>query len=326
MMNISLGLSLTTLQMRPGSSAPAFSILDLFANGEIGVWSDPSDLPMFFQDVSGNIPSVYGGNAAANLDKSIGPVADSRSDWSVATQGTSAETATFNPTTGAGRVYRGIGSANGSAIIMNGLNSATIFYVEITNQSPTVDMRVRDIIGGAYVVLIPASTTFKGFLTGKNEYAITSEANSTGVNFTLSVFKEYSGSNAFQADAAKQPKILDNDGAQYLLSDLVDDSLPAIVPNLGSNATIAYATEAGVTILTGQTIGAGALEILRGEKTYSFMAINRALTGPETTSLTEYMNGKSGTPAPAPSFAAFDNGGGYLMVTPDGNMMIQELS
>ena len=69
-------------------------------------------------------------------------------------------------------------------------------------------------------------------------------------------------------------------------------SLPATVPDLGTNATLAYATEAGVTILTGQTIGAGALEILRGDRTHGLIANNRPWTAAETAGVTKWLNAR----------------------------------
>ena len=69
-------------------------------------------------------------------------------------------------------------------------------------------------------------------------------------------------------------------------------SLPATVPDLGTNATLAYATEAGVAILTGQTIGAGELEILRGDRTYGLIANNRPWTDAETAGVTAWLNAR----------------------------------
>lgn len=276
--------------LRSGGFSPAA----LFANGEQGVWIAPSDLPAFFQDVAGTTPAAYGGTVAAGLDRSRGAGVDRRADWTVATLGTVAETATYNPATGAGRTYRGSSSANASAIVLNGFAATDYFYAEIANLSATVDIRVRDIIGGSYVVLIPALTTFKGFLTGQNEFALTAETNMSGADFTLTVFRALPGNIALQSDAVKQPKIMSVGGVKYLLSDLVNDSLPAVVPSLGSDATVAYATEAGTAILSGQTIGAGALETLRGEKTYGFLAINRALSGAELSILTTFLDAARG--------------------------------
>ncbi len=77
-----------------------------------------------------------------------------------------------------------------------------------------------------------------------------------------------------------------------LYNDAVDDALPVTVPDLGTDATIWCATEAGATITGAQTIGAGSLETLRGTRTVAFGAINRALTAAETARLTAYLNRK----------------------------------
>ena len=48
-----------------------FDVLGLFANGEIGVWYDPSDLTTLFQDTAGTIPVTAAGQTVAlMLDKS----------------------------------------------------------------------------------------------------------------------------------------------------------------------------------------------------------------------------------------------------------------
>ena len=82
----------------------------------------------------------------------------------------------------------------------------------------------------------------------------------------------------------------------YLASDQVDDSLPATIPSLGTNATVWDSRGTGITILTAQTVGAGAFETLRGAKTYAVGAINRGLVSIETTALTAYLNAQRITP------------------------------
>ena len=67
--------------------------------------------------------------------------------------------------------------------------------------------------------------------------------------------------------------------------------MPATVPDLGANAIIAYTADEPVTILTGQTIGAGSLNVLRADRTYELIVLDRALTAEETTSVTEYLQG-----------------------------------
>lgn len=78
----------------------------------------------------------------------------------------------------------------------------------------------------------------------------------------------------------------------FLLRDAVDDSLNVTLPDLGSAATLFYATEAGSVILPGQTIGAGPFDVLRGTNTFAAGAINRALTAAETATLTRYLDAR----------------------------------
>jgi hypothetical protein len=75
----------------------------------------------------------------------------------------------------------------------------------------------------------------------------------------------------------------------YLRDDGVDDALNATLPDLGTDATLAYVSNAGVTILTGQTIGAGAFDILRDQNLFGLLAIDRALTAPETANVTKWL-------------------------------------
>lgn len=74
-----------------------------------------------------------------------------------------------------------------------------------------------------------------------------------------------------------------------LFRDGVDDSLNATLPDLGTDATIAYASDQGITILTGQTIGAGSFNVLRDSWLYGMVANNRPWTDAETTGVTKWL-------------------------------------
>ena len=66
MISLGLGLWSTTILSRLGFSPSA-----LFANGEVGVWYDPSDLSTLFQDTSGTTPvTTPGQTVALMLDNS----------------------------------------------------------------------------------------------------------------------------------------------------------------------------------------------------------------------------------------------------------------
>lgn len=79
----------------------------------------------------------------------------------------------------------------------------------------------------------------------------------------------------------------------FIRFDGVDDKLTTTFPDLGSNATIARSVPSvGASILTGQTIGAGAW--YDSTNHCGLVIVNRALTGPETASLTAYLNELAG--------------------------------
>ena len=79
----------------------------------------------------------------------------------------------------------------------------------------------------------------------------------------------------------------------FIRFDGVDDKLTTTFPNLGSNVTIARSIPGtGASILTGQTIGAGTFGI--SDDACALIIIDRALTGPETTLVTDYLNARAG--------------------------------
>lgn len=80
----------------------------------------------------------------------------------------------------------------------------------------------------------------------------------------------------------------------YLFDDGVDDELLAAIPDLGTDATLASAAGGSTTILTGQTIGAGSFDVLRGAETNAVVVVDRALTAPQTTNLTQYLDNARG--------------------------------
>lgn len=100
--------------------------------------------------------------------------------------------------------------------------------------------------------------------------------------------------NAQQLVVADQPLYVTDGTLNWLEKDTVDSSLLVTLPDLGTDATISYANNAGVTILTGQTVGAGDFEVLRGENLFAIIVIDRALTDSETNNVYNYLNSKRG--------------------------------
>lgn len=118
--------------------------------------------------------------------------------------------------------------------------------------------------------------------------------------------------HAAQAEAAIEPTPL-----QIIISEnefYEDDTSPSFfylrntggsrsitvdLPDLGENATVAYSTESGVQILEGQTVSAGAFNIMHptDKRLYSFIALDRPLTEAETTLLQTALQPRIASPA-----------------------------
>jgi hypothetical protein len=101
--------------------------------------------------------------------------------------------------------------------------------------------------------------------------------------------------NAIQPLVTQQPTFqIDAGGMAFLQSDGIDDSLIVVVPDLGVEATIAFETELGTTILTDQTVGAGPVEVLRGNRTYGFIAMDRRPSFVEEYRMRGFLNSRRG--------------------------------
>lgn len=285
------------LPLGMGVDEGVFSPASLFANGEAGGWYDPSDMSTLFQDAAGTTPVTASGQPVGlMLDKSKGLVLGSEltpaasgwigsANWSV------------NPETSTATLT---GSANSGDVLT--LGTVTGDYIgQLFQVTITVESVAGSVLVSSSRVSAPSSFTAPGIYTyfvrvtvaGASSFNINTLTGTTCVVSNISI-RKLSGNHAGQPDAAKRPLYQSAGGLSWLKSDLIDDSLPATVPSLDTNATVWYATEGVTTILTGQTIGAGAFETLRGEKTYTVGAIDRALTGPETASLTAYLDATRG--------------------------------
>lgn len=110
------------------------------------------------------------------------------------------------------------------------------------------------------------------------------------------------GAHALAPSDAARPLYRTQGGVSWLAFYGVDDALSVTLPDLGSDATLAYATEAGSTILTGQTLG-GPYD-LPGAQLYGFAAFDRAPTAGEEALLTAWLDARRGAAsarAPVPA-------------------------
>jgi hypothetical protein len=279
------------------TSAPTFDINSIFANGEQGVWLEPWDTSTMFQDSAGTIPvTSYGQPVGLRLDKSkglvLGPEKVVNGTFNSNVTGwTVAATSIFNWNSGKGvyervafgdRVYQPVACSVGKLYkISIALSNVTGGFARVGfNQALTSATEVAntgsDAIRTAYV-FATAATMYLQF-----------DSNTNGGSFTVDDIsvKELPGNHAYQTTATKRPiynGFVDFDG--------IDDAQNIVFPNLGSDVTIARAVPGvGVSILTGQTIGAGTWAFNTDDN--GLIIVNRALTPAETAGVTDYLNAR----------------------------------
>jgi len=282
--------------------SPVFSVASLFSDGEQGVWYDPSDLTTLFQDTAGTTPVTTAGQTVAlMLDKSQGLTLGSEE----ITNGTFDTATDWIARTGSLRIFGGelnllVGDRIYQPFDVNGL---VFNVIALDVQGTTVGVYAGiSILGGGKavswsveIISVATSGRLQMFFLASGEIEFKLIGTGADINIDNVSVKELPGYHATQATAAARPEyLLDGNDLPYLLDDEVDDALPATIPDLGTDATLAYATDAGTTILTGQTIGAGSFEALRGVRTYAVIAVDRALTAAETTNVTAYLDAKRG--------------------------------
>ncbi|WP_272974789.1 hypothetical protein [Alcanivorax jadensis] len=286
-----------------GSFATYFSPAALFSNGEQGAWLAASDIENIFQDSPGALsisadnqviglfldasegaelgPDEFSGYAAPSISDSGG----SSGAWDSGTGtlsngsvGTSSShpryqwsmdskpywrkvTHTFTGDTGA---IFGVGSSVGGVGLLYRSSQGDDFTQELSFYLPPGNPGVLQV-----------------FMDGTTEYSVVMDC----------TIQEIKGNHASQSTTAQKPKYRTDGTYHWVEDDLVDDALVVDFPDLGADATVAYADDSGVTILTGQTI-TGETELPHVAKLYEVIYVDRALTGPETSAITDYLESK----------------------------------
>lgn len=116
----------------------------------------------------------------------------------------------------------------------------------------------------------------------------------------VGVMLDLSG-NAKQARqfiAADRPTLQAGDKGPHLFNDGINKSLLVNLPDLGNDATLFYANKSGLN-LQGRASLSGELDVLRGEETYLFGIVDRALTSQEERQLRRLLEPKHGGTVPA---------------------------
>lgn len=291
-----MGFNLPVLNRRRrngGSSAPAFSPISLFAASEPGTWLDPSDLTTLFVENTGVTPvTTTGQTAGLVLDKSKGLVLGSE----LVTNGTfdtdTNWTKTGNWTISGGTAVCTAGLAATLSQTLSGLSTTSTYELRFTITATASSLAVRfgtsgvttfaGLGSGTYVYRIPPGGTVGIYFVASSSFA--------GTVDNVSV-KQIPGSHAVQATAASRPILRQTAGGKYYLEDDLD-TLNWTAP--AGTYTVAYVDSAGtVTIETGQSLS-GATDALKVLALSGYLAINRALTGTETTDLTAWLAAKGG--------------------------------
>lgn len=231
-----------------------FSPASLFANGEQGVWYDPSDFSTMFQDAAGTRPvTAMGQPVGLILDKSKGLVLgpelvtnggfDSADGW-VITQ----------PTIWAIAGGKATCTAGGSSIRQTNRLVVGKWY--------KIEFDILDYSSGSVQVLnVSQSTVFSS--GGKNSAIVLATGtdvqlfalSSTNLSIDNISIRELPGNHATQATTTSRPTLQqDTSGKYYLSFDGVDDSLST--GSVDFTATDKMTVCAGVLKLSDAEVGA----------------------------------------------------------------------
>ncbi|WP_340109449.1 hypothetical protein [Pikeienuella sp. HZG-20] len=296
-----------------GVAAPeaetGFAVSDLFANGEDGAWFDPFDAASMFltsdgatlisgaADPVGKILDLSGGGSGLGAE-AVGNAdfSDGLSGW---TGARSNETVTLE--SGRARATATASGAYGVAGVATGLTIGRTYQLR-ANTSGAEPKFFRVTTDAALSGVEPVNSTGATFSTTFVATAAThyigvigvADAPGDFVEIWSASIREELGSPARQATDGLRPTLgvtadAEKGSLPHLVNDGVDDSLTATLPDLGAAVTIGTATEAGVSILTAQTVGAGAYDVLAGARTYAHVVVDRALTVDETAGLQAYL-------------------------------------
>jgi len=293
---IGIGMSISM-----GTLPPAWTPRALFTGAAVGAWFDPSDISTLFQGGSARSHVTAPGQTvgtvldrAANLAR--GPELAVNGNFSNGLSGWTNVGGWYSVVDG--RAYHPL-SANFRELRQDftGLTGAyeVRFAAEVLSGSVAFGWHDNPVTSAQVVSFGVGAHVFCGIAARGLTLGQFSRASATEFYIDNVSVRAVPGFHANNRTSAQQPLYQASGGLAWLASDLVDDVLPATLPNLGTSATVWFATATGTTILTGQTVS-GAFNLLRGAQTYAVGAINRALSGPETTALTAYLNRKRGAP------------------------------
>ena len=303
---------------QPGAGG-AWSPALLFLASEQGIWLDPSDMSTLFQDAAGTTPvTAVEQPVGLILDKRLGLALGSElitnGDFTTNTTGWDASNVTLAAVGGELEVTASSGASEFGApqaitcvigrtyhvtltMRAGASNSvANACRIRVSTSSTGGTISYQQAVSGTAPTPVSAmfvATATTHYIQLNVASLIAWGALGDKAYFDNVSIRELSGNHASQATAASRPVLKETGTVRRINFDGVDDKLTTTFPDLGSNATIAQSVPGvGASILTGQTIGAGAWDDSTNH--CGLVIVNRALTGPETASLTAYLNELAG--------------------------------
>ncbi len=270
---------------------------DMFLPGDLGFWMDPSDATTMFSDTIGATQVTASDPVAWILDRSKRRAYGAE----LVTNGTFDSASGWTLDTGAsisGGVLSWDGTQSSSSNVTQTISGITVGdTVEVT-----FDLTVSNYI--FKVTELSGTGADSGWLASSGSYTLKFKPGSSSFSLVLRAangaigsmdnvsMRVIAGTHAQQLTGASQPTYtIDGNGESYLDHATGTKSLGTSVADMGTAATVAYVTAGGVTINTGQTIGAGSYTLPQTDW-YGLVVIDRALSASETQRLGAYLASK----------------------------------
>jgi hypothetical protein len=287
-----VGISLTGNRRAGGFSPNA-----LFAASEAGDWFDPSDLSRMFTNTTGATPVTADGQTVAlMLGQRRGANVELAGGFSYEALAGTVPT----PPAGGFVIRRSVDGTQNWILRLIGLTIGRVYRITFTaandaleagNTAAILAVQLGGIenvhaVGGAGTYTVFYSPTLAN--DGGGSIRFQCAAGNSVVVSNISV-KEVALTALTQSDAAKRPAYKTSGGLHWLLFDGTNDALAsAATLNLtGTDATLAYVDDSGVTILAGQTIS-GTVTLPSSTSLRGVLYLDRALTAAERANLIRF--------------------------------------
>ena len=201
---------------------------ELFANGEQGLWLDPSQMSTLYQDSNGVTPCTAAGDPVGLiLDQSRGGLSQIGAD--LVTNGTFAADSDWtkgaNWTIGSGVATKTGGAANNLTQTIG--STAAAWYrisLDVTRSAGTLTVSLGT-SGTTYAITATGSYTFF-ILAGSGTQTLTLAGDSSFAGTVDNVVvRNVPGNHAYQTTSASRPTLQTTGGLWYLSFDGSDDSL-----------------------------------------------------------------------------------------------------